>query len=685
MSCCSGKFAGMLILTFALVLTTFSPSAVSADHSDHPCMRTCVSGEKMTCHYNFTVEWYQTLSKACFECPFNLTDCYREDCVAADGKVRAVLSINRQIPGPSIRVCEGDEVVVSVTNMLEDGLSTSIHWHGQHVSGTPYMDGVGQVTQCHIQHQETFHYRFEASPAGSHWYHAHTGMQLADGLFGAFIVRQPPSADPSSILYDHDLPEHEILLYDWLPELAMTRYVFLMHQLFDISLPRNVLVNGRGRGYNVTDPYNLVESAVTAQTPLEVLHVQKDRKYRLRFVSAAPLCPLQVSVDEHQLIVIAVDGMPLEPRTVDAFIVHPGARYDFVLDASKEVGNYWLRALGLGECEFSRVTGDGYAILRYKDAPEGEEPSGDPTLQRDGILLNPILYDQNKTVYGFNRTTIRADDMRFAGEGNYTEEVVDFKYFVGMDFNNNDHTKYNKKELYPIESLHPRKNHFTPVMDNITFMLPPTPLLSQPEDVRESWFCNRSTIEDPEYCLTEDLCMCTHLLRVKLNQVVELIVFHEGRFFVETGHNVHLHGHSFRLLGVGKVGPSVSRSQLEDMDARGELRRNLIKPPFRDTITIPDGGYAVIRFTASNPGFWFFHCHTDSHLQQGMALLLKIGDYSDFPKVPEEFPRCGGMGFSNARKRQPPQTPKPPTGAASKLRPAYWLVLTLIFFVFFLF
>ena len=54
------------------------------------------------------------------------------------------------------QVCLGDRVEVSVTNQLEDGLATSIHWHGQHVKGEPYYDGVGQVTQCHIQHQETF-------------------------------------------------------------------------------------------------------------------------------------------------------------------------------------------------------------------------------------------------------------------------------------------------------------------------------------------------------------------------------------------------------------------------------------------------------------------------------------------------------------------------------------------------
>ncbi|KAK7500483.1 hypothetical protein BaRGS_00008390, partial [Batillaria attramentaria] len=322
---------------------------------------------------------------ACYECPFNVSDCYREECVAADGKIRALLTINRQIPGPAIEVCEGDTVVVAVTNMLEDGLSTSIHWHGQHVPGTPYMDGVGQVTQCHIQHQETFTYEFMAAPAGTHWYHAHTGMQLADGLFGAFIVRQPPNYDPNDNLYDLDLPEHVVVVYDWLPELAMTRYVTLMHDQFDVALPRSVLVNGRGRGYNVTDPKNITGSAgMHAQTPLEVLHVQKGKKYRLRFVAAAPACPVQVSVDDHHLMVISVDGMPLQPRLVDAFIAHPGERYDFVLDAAKDAGNYWLRVLGLGDCEYSVYSGfiaNGAAILRYEGAAE-EEPSGDPNLQR---------------------------------------------------------------------------------------------------------------------------------------------------------------------------------------------------------------------------------------------------------------------------------------------------------------
>ncbi|KAK7098255.1 uncharacterized protein [Littorina saxatilis] len=648
------------MLVTLLLVALFSAS--SEGTSENPCLRPCVAGKTMTCQFNFTLEWYRTLSKACYDCPFNVTDCYREECIAGDGKIRAVLAINRQVPGPPIEVCEGDELEIAVTNMLEDGLSTSLHWHGQHVNNAPYFDGVGQVTQCHIQHQERFVYKFRAYPAGTHWYHAHTGMQMADGVFGAFIVRQPTGYDPNDALYDHDLSPHTVMLYDWLPELSMPRYLTLMH-VYDGSLPHSIMVNGRGRKYNVTNAYNLVETNLThAQTPLEVLHVQQNQRYRLRVIGASPNCPLQVSVDSHQLLVVGVDGMPLEPRALDAFILHPGERYDIVLTADKDVDNYWLRVIGLGDCAASKS--NGAAIIRYHGAPE-VEPTANTNTQRDGILLNPILYDGEKPEFGFNRTVIRTDDMRYIHKTNFTDERVDVKLILGMDYNGNDNTKFNNKDLYPVQSLKPRMGHVTPVIDNITFMLPPVPLLSQREDVESGWFCNRSSLVDPDHCFDRDLCMCTHLINIPLGKVVEVIVYHEGRIFNELGHNMHLHGHSFRLLGVEKVASKLSRTEMEEMEARGQVKRNLIQPPVRDTVNIPDGGYAVLRFTANNPGFWFFHCHTDTHLAQGMALLFKVGEYSDLPPVPSEFPRCGGMGFSNAQRKPEPEKAACPTNSAS--------------------
>lgn len=72
---------------------------------DHPCHRECKEGEEpMICYYMFHLEWYQTMSKACYDCPFNETDCQRLDCIPADGMSRALNVINRKMPGPAIEV-----------------------------------------------------------------------------------------------------------------------------------------------------------------------------------------------------------------------------------------------------------------------------------------------------------------------------------------------------------------------------------------------------------------------------------------------------------------------------------------------------------------------------------------------------------------------------------------------------
>lgn len=71
----------------------------------HPCERECKEGEEpMICYYHFNLEWYQTMSKACYNCPYNATDCLRPDCIPADGMNRALNVVNRKMPGPAIEV-----------------------------------------------------------------------------------------------------------------------------------------------------------------------------------------------------------------------------------------------------------------------------------------------------------------------------------------------------------------------------------------------------------------------------------------------------------------------------------------------------------------------------------------------------------------------------------------------------
>ena len=108
----------------------------------------------------------------CVETSDSCTDAH-----TVDGKTfRSFIAVNGLIPGPTLIVHMNQIVVVKVMNKLASE-STSIHWHGMHQRNTPWMDGVGQITQCPILPGTNFTYIFSATPSGTFWYHSHTGAQ----------------------------------------------------------------------------------------------------------------------------------------------------------------------------------------------------------------------------------------------------------------------------------------------------------------------------------------------------------------------------------------------------------------------------------------------------------------------------------------------------------------------------
>ncbi|KAJ8298422.1 hypothetical protein KUTeg_024953 [Tegillarca granosa] len=130
----SKMFEYILVLSFLGLVSGMR--ADTSDYKGHPCMRKCHDNDFMTCRYNFTVEYYYTLSKACFNCPYNKTDCQRPHCV-----------------------CKGDIVQVDVFNRMETGEGLAIHWHGLRQKGYQHMDGVDMITQCPIPKGSSFQYK----------------------------------------------------------------------------------------------------------------------------------------------------------------------------------------------------------------------------------------------------------------------------------------------------------------------------------------------------------------------------------------------------------------------------------------------------------------------------------------------------------------------------------------------
>ena len=99
-----------------------------------------------------------------------------------------------RVPGPEIRLRQGDRVEIEVTNELAQ--PTTVHWHGLRIANA--MDGVPELTQPPIRPGETFTYRFTVPDAGTYWYHPHTlsSQQIAHGLYGPLIVEEP---DPPQV------------------------------------------------------------------------------------------------------------------------------------------------------------------------------------------------------------------------------------------------------------------------------------------------------------------------------------------------------------------------------------------------------------------------------------------------------------------------------------------------------
>jgi FtsP/CotA-like multicopper oxidase with cupredoxin domain len=104
----------------------------------------------------------------------------------APGMVAHLWGYNGTSPGPTLECVEGDRVRIFVTNRLPE--HTTVHWHGMLLPNG--MDGVGGLTQAHIEPGKTFVYEFEVKKSGTFMYHPHADemVQMAMGMYGGFIV-----------------------------------------------------------------------------------------------------------------------------------------------------------------------------------------------------------------------------------------------------------------------------------------------------------------------------------------------------------------------------------------------------------------------------------------------------------------------------------------------------------------
>lgn len=224
-------------------------------------------------------------------------------------------AFNQQIPGPRIRITEGDRVRINVTNNLPE--PTSVHWHGLVVPNQ--FDGPAGITQDPIEPGETFSYEFTVNQAGTFFYHSHDNAdrQEALGMYGAFIVDpKDPSTEPAA---DQDVV---IQLQEWLEKEGYTFPAMPM----DGGQPNFFTINGK------------------AYPATETVRARVGDRIRFRFIgtNSGFIHPMHIHGGPFEIV--ATDGIPVAESArirKDTVNVAPGERYDVIWTA-REPGRWLL-------------------------------------------------------------------------------------------------------------------------------------------------------------------------------------------------------------------------------------------------------------------------------------------------------------------------------------------------------
>ena len=276
------------------------------------------------------------------------------------GNPRMAITINGSIPAPTLHWREGDTITIHVTNKLL--VSTSIHWHGIIL---PFqMDGVPGISFAGIPAGETFTYRFKVQQSGTYWYHSHSGFQEMAGMYGAIIIT-PANGD--IVKADR---EHVVVLSDWMDEDPMRIFAKLKVQsdYYNNNQPtapdffKDVSKNGlmaaldKRKMWNQmrmgpTDLADLSASVITflmnGTTPSGNWHglFRSGETVRLRFINASGNTFYDVRIPGLALTVVQVDGVNVEPVTVDEFRFGSGETYDVVVKPKNDAYTIFAQSM----------------------------------------------------------------------------------------------------------------------------------------------------------------------------------------------------------------------------------------------------------------------------------------------------------------------------------------------------
>ena len=516
------------------------------------------------------------------------------------GRPRTALTVNGSLPGPLLRWREGDTVTLRVRNRLAQ--DTSIHWHGILLPSD--MDGVPGLSFAGIAPGGDYRYRFTLRQSGTYWYHSHSGLQEQAGVYGAIVIEP---REPEVHRYQRD---HVLLFSDWSDESPQALLATLKKQSDAFNYHKRTLgdfiddVAQKGWSNTVDErlawarmrmsPTDLADISGATYTYLLngqppdgnfTCLFQPGETVRLRLINASAMTYFDFRIPGLALTVIAADGLPVTPVTVDELRIAVAETYD-VLVSVGDLPAYTLFAQSMDRSGYARGT------LARAVGLQAPVPELDP---------RPVL--------------------SMADMGHGAMASMDHSNMAGMDHSSMagmDHSA-----MAPMQQ-HPASETDNPLVDMQT--MAPRANLDDPgiglrgNGRRVLTYADlRSPYPDPdgrEPSRDIELHLTGHMERfawsfdgIKFSDAAPLRLAYGERVRITLvndtmmTHPIHLHG---------------LWSDLEDEHGRFLVRKH--------TVDIPPGSRRSYRVSADTPGRWAYHCHLLYHMETGMFREVRVDE-----------------------------------------------------------